>query len=206
MVNRISPFQSNFRQAIADALNGLFGNGTADSIEATDASVSGTLTLGGTAVDATALELNRAADVSARMVAGGSALAATVAAHDGRIIELDTATGTVVTLPAATGSGAVFRFLVTTLATSNSHVIQVASAADIIQGIVTLVDTDTAGTVTGFASAADSDTITLNRSTTGSVTIGEWLEIVDVASGVFTVKGQLSNTGSGATPFSAAVS
>lgn len=206
MVDRISPFQSNFRAAITDALNGLFGNGTADTIAATDASVSGTLTLGGTDVDATALELNRAADVSARLVAAGGTLAVTAAAHDGRIVALDTAAGSVVTLPAATGSGAVFGFLVTVLATTNAHVIQAASAADIIQGVITLVDTDTAGTVTGFASAADSDTVTLNRSTTGSVTIGEWLEIVDIASGVFAVKGQLSNTGSGATPFSADVS
>lgn len=137
--------------------------------------------------------------------AAGSALTLTVASHDGKTIALDTLAGSTVTLPAATGSGATFKFLVTVLATSNNHIVKVASASDIIQGIVNIIDTDTAGTTTGFATAADSDTITLNRSTTGSAMRGEWLEIVDIATGVFTVKGQLANTGAGATPFSAAV-
>lgn len=154
---------------------------------------------------ATTAELNRAADVSTRLIAAGATLSVTEALHDGKIIRLDTATGSVCTLPAATGSGAVFHFKVSVLATSNSHIVKVANASDIIQGIVNLIDTDTAGTTTGFATAADSDTITLNRSTTGSVMRGEWLELVDVATNLFLVRGQLANTGSGATPFSATV-
>ena len=138
-------------------------------------------------------------------VAGGSTLTLTAASHAGKTIKLDTLAGTVVTLPAATGTGDIYKFLVSVLATSNSHIVKVASAADIIQGTVLVVDTDTAGTVTGFATASDSDTITLNRSTTGSAMRGEWLEIQDIASGVFVVTGVLANTGNGATPFSAAV-
>jgi hypothetical protein len=139
------------------------------------------------------------------LVSVGSALTLSAAHHHGRTLLLDALAGSVATLPSATGSGALFRFVVSVLATSNSHIVKV-TGTDIIQGVVTLIDTDTAGTTTGFASASDSDTITLNRSTTGSAMRGEWLELEDVASGVWLVRGQLANTGSGATPFSAAVS
>lgn len=153
----------------------------------------------------TQVELDNALDLSAREVAAGATLTLTVAAHAGKTINLDTAAGSVVTLPAATGSGARFRFLVKVLATSNSHIVKVTTD-DVMYGAVLVVDTDTAGTVTGFATAADSDTVTLNRSTTGSVTIGEWLEFEDIATDKWAVTGLLTNTGNGATPFSATVS
>lgn len=154
---------------------------------------------------ATAAELNNVADVSTRKVAAGATLALTVAAHDGKIIELDTAAGSVVTLPAATGSGARFEVVVKTLATSNSHKIQVANASDTMKGVVQSVDTDTGDAVAPFAAAAASDTITLNRSTTGSVTIGERFVLVDSAANVWSVEGWFGATGAPATPFSAAV-
>jgi hypothetical protein len=137
-------------------------------------------------------------------VLAGSTLTLRRDQHDGRTVLFDQIAGSVVTLPAATGSGARFRLVVGVLATSASHKVQV-TGTDIIQGIVNIIDTDTSGTTTGFASAADSDTLTLNRSTTGSVIRGEWLELEDIASGVWVVRGQLANTSSGATPFSAAV-
>jgi hypothetical protein len=125
--------------------------------------------------------------------------------HAGRTLMFDLATGVTVTLPKATGSGNRYRFRVKTLATSNSHIVKVANSTDVIQGSIWISDTDTAGTTTAFSSAASSDTITLNRSTTGSVTVGEFIEIEDIASGIFAVHGFTSNTASGATPFSATV-
>jgi hypothetical protein len=116
----------------------------------------------------------------------------------------------VVTLPAATGSGARFRALVSALATSNSHKIQVASATDFMIGILMLERTDT-NVVLGFAAAnsgtvaTNSDTITLNRTTTGSVVVGEWIELEDVAAATWAVSGMLGATTAQATPFSAAV-
>jgi hypothetical protein len=53
--------------------------------------------------------------------------------------------------------------------------------------------------------ATNSDTITLNRSTTGSVTVGEWIDVQDMAANVWSVRGMTSSTGTEATPFSAAV-
>lgn len=158
-----------------------------------------------TGIAATITEIVRACDVSARLINAGATLSVTEATHDGRTILLNSTGGSVCTLPAASGSGARFKFQVSVLATSASHIVKVASASDIIQGAVSIVDTDTAGTVTGFATAADSDTITLNRTTTGSVTMGEWLELEDMKTNVWAVRGVLTNTAAGATPFSATV-
>lgn len=159
-------------------------------------------TIGSTA---TATEITRVADVSNRLVSAGSTLSVTEASHDMKTILLNALAGSVCTLPAATGSGARFRFRVSVLATSNSHIVKVANSSDVIQGVVTTVDTDTAGTVTGWATGASDDTITLNRSTTGSAMRGEWLELEDAATNIWLVRGVLANTGSGATPFSATV-
>lgn len=125
--------------------------------------------------------------------------------HAGRTMLFDLATGVTVTLPAASGSGNRYRFMVKTLATSNSHIVKVANSSDVMAGSILISDTDTAGTVTAFSTAASSDTVTLNRSTTGSVTKGEYIVIEDIAVNVWAVNGVLSNTASGATPFSATV-
>lgn len=169
------------------------------------ATFSSTVTKDGTSIVATGLEINQACQASTRMVAGGSTLTLTGALHNGKTIALDTASGTTITLPAASGTGNIFRFLVTVLATSNSHIIKVANGSDAMSGIIATMSDDPA-TVKGFAAVSGtSDTITLNRTTTGSVTIGEWIEIMDVASNKFFVKGVTSSTGTEATPFSATV-
>src|SRR5882672_2916055 len=65
---------------------------------------------------ATATEINRATDVSARLVTAGATLAVTEALHDMKTILLNSLGGSVCTLPASTGSGARFRFKVSVLA------------------------------------------------------------------------------------------
>lgn len=136
----------------------------------------------------------------------GSALAMSKASHAGKIILLDTAGGSTATLPASTGSGCIYSFLVSVLATSNSHIIKVANGTDIIQGIITTTSDDTGGAGKGWLSAADSDTITLNRSTTGSVSKGEFVSMVDASSGVYIIlHGRTASSGTEATPFSAGV-
>lgn len=139
------------------------------------------------------------------LVAGGSATTLTID-NAGDIIKLDTAAGTTITLPAATGSGATYTFVVSVLATSNSHIVKAASASDSMQGIIFSMD-DTSDNAVAFAAVAGtSDTITLNRTTTGSVTIGETIYVTDFASGRWHVSGFITNSGTPATPFSAAVS
>lgn len=146
-----------------------------------------------------------AGNISTGQVAGGSTLTLTAALHAGKTIKLDTAAGTTVTLPAASGTGNVYCFRVSVLATSNSHVVKVANSSDTMQGFSLTSDTDTGSAAYMFMAGATADTITLNRSTTGSVTLGEYIEITDVATNLFHVKAFLSGTGTVATPFSATV-
>lgn len=155
-------------------------------------------------LDATAAEINRNADTSARLIAAGGTLAMTEAAHEGKIIALDTASGSVVTLPASTGGGAVYRFLVTVTATSNSHVIKVANASDEMRGFV-IQDSDTATAPNTWWAADNDDTVTLNRTTTGLAAQGEYFEIVDAVLNHFFVRGYSQASGAEATPFSATV-
>lgn len=163
-----------------------------------------TPSIGGTALTATAAEINAVADTSARLVlATAATLAVTVAAHDGKIIAFDRAAGVVATLPAATGSGAVFRFAVKTLVTSNNYVIQVADNTDVMSGSLFVTD-QAAGTGTEFSTTATSDTITMNGSTTGGLA-GGILTLVDVATNLYAIHGNIIATGVEATPFSAAV-
>lgn len=164
---------------------------------------------GGTVVNipvttATSAEINRNVDTSARLVAAGGTLAMTEASHEGKIICLDTAAGSVVTLPASTGGGGVYRFLVTVTATSNSHVIKVANASDEMRGYV-VQDSDTATAPNIWWAADNDDTITLNRSTTGLAAQGEYFEIVDAVLNHFFVRGYSQASGIEATPFSAGV-
>jgi len=162
----------------------------------------------GTQITATAAQLNAVANDGSRFVAAGSTKTLS-SANNKQVIALDTATGSVVTLPAASGSGLQFTFYVKTLATSNSHIVYTASAngvggSDVFEGIIPGTRVDSGNAVLGFAAQSTSNTITLNRSTTGSVTKGETFTVQDVATNVWLVKDAfLSSTGAAfATPFS----
>ena len=116
---------------------------------------------------------------------------------------VNAAAGAEVTLPPATGSGFRYTFIVGTTVTSNANVIQVANSDDIMQGVV-IGAADTDSSVNGWEAASDSDTITMDGSTTGGI-VGDRVELVDVAENVWAVNGIIQQTGTEATPFSAAV-
>ena len=134
--------------------------------------------------------------------------AVTIAEHAGRTLLLGEVGGNAavtLTLPAATGTGAVYKFIVSVTNTSN-YKIQVADATDTIDGIMLYLDED--GTaVTAFPSVAASDTITLNGGTTGGI-IGDYLELIDIATNQYHVRGvmRVAAGANPATPFTAAVS
>lgn len=125
-------------------------------------------------------------------------------ADAGKTIFLDTLAGSVVTLPAATGTQQEFEFITTVIATSNSHIVKVANGTDVMSGSLTVTNIAD-GTTTAFGTLAASDTITLNRSTTGSAKIGERFWAKDIKAGYWAVHGDTLGTGAEATPFSAAV-
>lgn len=139
------------------------------------------------------------------LLPAGSSLTLSRAQHRGRTVKLDTAGGSTVILPPALGDQCRFKFVITTLG-SPSHIIKVANALDVFRGILATLDSDLA-TVNGFAfvAGATSDTITLAPATTGGANLGEWLEVEDIALGIWHVRGTIS-AAAPATPFSATVS
>ena len=134
--------------------------------------------------------------------------AVTIVEHAGRTLLLGEVGGNAaltLTLPAATGTGAVYKFIVSVTNTSN-YKIQVADATDTIDGIMLYLDED--GTaVTAFPTVAASDTITLNGGTTGGI-VGDYLELIDIATNQYHVRGvmRVAAGANPATPFTAAVS
>ena len=191
-----------------DALNALNTTALTGANTATDDVVaiydtSATTTKGITRAEL--YEAMRLANVAARVIAAGATLSVTAALHGDKIIALDTAAGSVCTLPAATGTGNVYTFITKALATSNSHVVKVANSSDTMAGVISVGD-NADGTSTGFSTQATSDTITLNRTTTGSVVIGgDRIVLTDIATNKWSVSGCLVGTGGEATPFSATV-
>lgn len=125
-------------------------------------------------------------------------------AHANKPLVFNRAAGVVATLPASTGNGDRFTFVVGTAVTSNSVKVQVANATDVMRGNALLL-ADGGDTVVGFATAAASDTITLDGSTTGGL-LGARIECVDMLAGFWSVNVISDASGTEATPFSAAVS
>lgn len=155
---------------------------------------------------ATAAEINRAADVSARIVALAAAatnLTVTETAHDGKIITLASTTGQAITLPAATGSGSVFTFVNNATIASSSTTIKVANTSDAMTGYAYHL-ADGGDTVVGFETTAGTDTITWNGTTTGGLK-GARVTVRDIATNQFHVEVFGAATGTEAIPFSATV-
>ena len=133
----------------------------------------------------------------------GATLTCTKDVHAGRTTVISAVAGCAVTLPAATGTGSVYRFIIGSTITSNSTTIKVANATDVMTGRAFVVSDNTAA-VLGFATAAASDTITLNGTTLGGI-VGDHIEIIDAITGTFAVRVFTAATGTEATPFSATV-
>lgn len=136
--------------------------------------------------------------------ATASTLSLTMATHGGATVVAHRAAGITMTLPAASGSGVKFKVVVGTTVTSNSLKVQVANATDVMTGTA-LFGQDAADTAVMFETAADTDTITLDGSTTGGIK-GDVIELEDIGSGLWSVSVVGSATGTEATCFSAAVS
>ena len=131
----------------------------------------------------------------------------TRALHEGKTLRL-TGTGAAYTqtLPPATGSGDRYTLVVGAVNTSN-HLIKV-TGNDVLAGNIwgnSIGDTPDLGQP--WPTAADSDTITLNGTTTGGAAIGDAIELEDFAADTWRIaRGHVTQSGTEATPFSATVS
>lgn len=124
-------------------------------------------------------------------------------AYGGVPIILDRAAGIAVTLPAASGSGASYEFFLKTTITSNSTTIKVANSSDVMTGQA-VMGQDAGDTVVHFATAASSDTVTWNGTTTGGIN-GARCKVIDIAANLWHVEVISDASGTEATPFSATV-
>ena len=161
-------------------------------------------------VVATAAELNRAADVSTRIVTITATGSITLAANEGKINLLGEVGGdaaVTLTMPAATGTGGKYYFVVSVVNTSG-YVVKVADATDTVEGMIITNSTgDTPDVAFPWNSVTGtSDTVTLDGTTTGGVAIGDWFEWTDIALNTWAVRGVTTSSGTEATPFSATVS
>lgn len=139
--------------------------------------------------------------INSACVAGGSTITLTRAAHDGKTICLDTLAGTTVTLPAATGSGARFTFVVSVAATSNQHRINVVGDDAYFGGVFQGNDSD--NTTVMWPTAAGADQINMSGTATGGVKGARYV-IEDAAADSWSVIGWSDASGTEATPFATA--
>jgi len=123
--------------------------------------------------------------------------------HSGKVVTLNRAAGIAVTLPAATGSGNIYRLYIGTAVTSNSTTIKVANSSDTMVGFV-LSTLAAGGTTFGESAGGTDDTITMNGSTTGGL-VGSYIELVDWQTNVWQVTGWLAGSGTLASTLSATV-
>lgn len=136
-----------------------------------------------------------------------TAVGATKTASLGSTYLLNTAAGSVLTLPAATGSGGVVRAIVTTAITSNAHKILPNSVADFLQGIAEgHVAAGTPLSFSGNAAASHSIQMPFAGTTPSGGAAGDWFEFRDISAGLWEVTGAYLSGTTSTTPFSAATS
>lgn len=160
-----------------------------------------TPSIGGTAILATAAELNRVADSSTRVVAT-TATTITVSAtvHGSKVVIVNASSAAAINLPVAAATGEIYTFVLGVAATATPHIIA-ANGTDIIQG-VTLFSSTATGEVSGFATSATSDKITINGTTQGGM-IGDKIVLIDIAANTWQVTMNMQASGTVATPFAA---
>ena len=161
-------------------------------------------------ITATPAEINKVAYKSASVVtATGATLTVIEALHGDRIIAFGRTAGTVCTLPAATGTGNKYTFVIATAATSNANIIKVANATDVMDGSINYqMDTDADGTAAkAYMAEVGDDTMSFaGAATTGGI-VGNIIVCIDYAAGFWScIAHTISGGGSEVTPFSASVS
>ena len=121
---------------------------------------------------------------------------------DRRLFPLSLAAGQAITLPFATGKGSCYRLFVLTTYTSNTTIVTQAGnnpatgARDAFYGYAGV-----GGTTSGQFVANGSHTLTMNGTTQGGIK-GSYIEIEDVAPGVWRLAADLNGSGTVVTPLS----
>jgi hypothetical protein len=134
--------------------------------------------------------------------ATAATLTVTREAHAGRTVTLNRAAGIAVTLPAATGSGDSYRFVVGTTFTGAGTIKVVGN--DTMIGTATLYQ-DGGDTVVGFAAGGTDDTLTFTATNTTGGIAGACVDLQDIGADLWHVNYVSDAANTEATPFSATV-
>lgn len=157
------------------------------------------LKIAGTTLTPSAVEINKL-KVSTRIVSLAVDTTLTEATHEGKVLVLGGAgSSRTMTLPAATGGGGVYTFVVGAVNTSNYVITRAGS--DTLNGSIIYASDNASNAALAFEAGAAA-TITLNGTTKGGASIGDTITLVDCASAKWCVRGQVTETGSEVTPFS----
>lgn len=103
------------------------------------------------------------------------------------------------TLPAATGTGC--RITMTVQAINTSNYVVNPAGTDKIKGGLIFASDNASNAELGFENTSASH-VTLNGTTSGGAAIGDYATFVDIAAGVWVIRGQVTESGSEVTPFS----
>lgn len=153
-----------------------------------------------TAVFATSIA--RVADHNSRIVNLAVSTTIAQALHESRYVVMGGAgAARTFTLPNATGTGSIYRFIVGAVNTSN-YLIKSNRGADVMKGQIMNTNSGASGAARGWYPGATDDTVTLNGTTTGGANVGDWIEFVDAGVNTWIVNGLTTGTGTVATPFS----
>ena len=149
----------------------------------------------------------RGTAVAGAPLAVGAALTAK-ANVTGLVYALDTAAGSVLTLPASKGSGAIITAYVKTSASSNAHKILTSPTTDLLVGRAT--GSVAAGTTLQFSAAVAAGYHSIQMPFAGTQPSGglegDIFNFTDVAAGKWLVEGQYESGTTSTTPFSTATS
>jgi hypothetical protein len=106
-------------------------------------------------------------------------------------------------LPLAVGSGFAIEVYVGTLSAGQTTIVQRGISTDRFQGSVFIgVHNATTGKVFQASQVSNANTLTLNGTTTGGVSVGDTVLFTDIMSGIWSVQGTVVGSGTLATPFS----
>lgn len=127
-----------------------------------------------------------------RLPLAAALVALTTSRHGTRLLSLTVATAQTLNLPKATGKNGVFDVYLPITASGNKVI--KANGTDTINGLANVQTSQ-------FQSAVNTNTITLNGTTTGGV-LGTRIKLRDAAPGQWHVDVDATGSGTAATPFS----
>lgn len=130
-------------------------------------------------------------------LAGGSTRTLT-AAQTGSTILMDTASGTVVTLPAPV-VGLKYTFIISNTVTSNSHKVITNAGTVFMVGMVGLMEASAAAALGALFDGSANVAITMNGSTTGGIK-GTRFTLECISATVWEISGLVAGSGSLSTP------